>query len=615
MEITRTIPLNFDKYNSDPIGTLKDLLKELEDIYYITARSINNLDTGVSLVTPEECGCVGNGSSDDSDAFEAALVKSRGSILMLGPGKCYRITRTISAPLAGTYHIRGVGATYNVVGATTFLGSCILWDGDDPTDVMFDIGGGPIYISGVLQGSYEWQNNTTLEDFSILCNKGVKSLIYAHSQDNFTIRRIFVNGNGREDVRGVIDIRGTMSQPILNGITIYDVPKGYGIRLGDGACWAVLKNVAVQKTALCYWIGDTALYEAPWSVRGITFDTCSVEGSVINTMTPAAKFSIDQVDGDHLAGVTVLNVHDGTLYDEGDVIFIGRGDDCFEMNTVASISSNEITLVYTTEFAHSNHERVAIGTIGVHIGGGPTFPTVEVRAKHLMLNWVGCGIDAHNIQTLDLVELDVPSTYWAEPPILRVLYLDGDWTHVTLRDPYTTAPQHADYKFLEITNHANPGYFITWYGRLDRSGVTSPYQIDQSEIDGVYIGSDGIESLVPIPPKFRMLQMDYLGLMLRDTNLSPAGFRYSVGVSGSEVKLFEVGPSGTMALKDSSDNYIFSVDSDGTIYCTYRIQVPDSVVMTGAITAASAANSSIYVDSSDGKLYYKDYLGNSHALY
>jgi hypothetical protein len=564
------------------------------------------LPSSISIPSVKDYGAVGDGR-DDSDAIQ--LAANAGVGYFPGPG-VYRITKKINWAGAGIHHIYGDGAVYNdtiLPTLATVKGTLLVWDGT-ATDQMFDIGGGPIYVDGVLQSSYDWQNNTTVEDLSINCNKGAKSLIYAHSIDNFTLRRVFVNGGGREDVRGTFDIRGTMSQPIIEGVTVYNVPKGYGIRLGDGACWCRLQNCAIQKTALSYWIGDTPTYERPWAVRGISLNTCSVEGSVVNTDMPEVKFSISSVSGNHSSGVTAMNVADGTKFAVDDAVFIGREDDNFEMNTVESINGNALTLVYATDYAHATGQRIVAGTIGVHIGGRAGLSTIEISFKHPMFNWVGCGIDAHHIDGMKIDTPDWPSKF------KRGIYLDGDWLQVELMDPYTCAfPQDSDCKFLEITDHVSPGWFFTWRGRLDRSGVASPYQIDQTEFDGVYVGNDAIEGLNSLPPKFRFFQADYTGITLRETTVG-AGLKYAIGAPGTAVSMMKVGPSGTFIIGsqdnvDPADDVInFSVDSDGSVY--HRKQI----VLLSNCSAADASNNSIYVDSTNGTLYFKNWEGNSFSF-
>lgn len=558
--------------------------------------------TGMKEVRPEYWGAVGDGVTDDTAAVQKALTASVGRTLFLGERAGYRFTSGLQAPLAGSYHIKGMGAVYNssiVPGAVQ--GSCLIWDGDDD-ETMIDLGGGPLYINGVYQPGTAWQNNTTIEDFSIYCSSGAKSLIYAHSQDNFTARRIFVNGNERTDIRGAFDIRGTMSQPILEGNTIYGISKGYGFRLGDGACWARLLNNAVQKTALCYWIGDTPCTEKPWAVRGITFDNSSIEGSVIVPDTPAVKFSITAVNGSHAAGLTHIAVADGSKAVPGDTVFIGRGDNNFEMNTVTTIVGNTWNLVYPLEFNHATTERVAVGTIGIHIGGSDIMQTINVSTRKVMYNWVGCGVDAHHIDGLVLDEPDCPSK------CKRLIYLDGNWLNVTLKDPHTcNFPQDADYKLLEITDATVPGWFFTWFGRLDRSGMASPYQIDQTEFDGVYFGNDAIEGINVLPPKFRMFQSDYTGLVLRETTAG-AGFRYVIGPPGSPVTILNAGPEGTLTVGVGGVLNL-GVDALGGVYARKQI------TLLSNLQPSAANNNSFFIDEASGRLCFKMWNGTTWAVW
>jgi hypothetical protein len=450
-----------------------------------------------------DCGADPSGVADSTPAFQAGFILAQNNLLLIPQG-AYRITQKVSFALAGSISILGLGAAFNSTAIPTApYGSVIIWDGD-PADTMFEFGGGPLYINGVWQASTTWQNNVSLYGFTIHANKGAQSLVYVHDQDNFSAEKVFVNGFQQDTLRGVFDLRGTCSNFAFKGVTVFEATRAYAFRCGDGFVNSKFDRCCCQKTPMGYWFSDCHNYEKPWP-DGITeWQDCTFEGTVIQGQQSEPKWKVDAINGSFAAGVSVITVAHGALFAIGDDVFMGRGPDKFEMNYVTNVSGNNLTLKFPTDYAHSTTEMIKAGSIGIHCGSGQGMTTTLMN-RHCMYNWVGCGIDAHDLSNITIDTAIVPGG------IKRLLLLDGDVNNIYLLNPDIWPKTYTDYKIWEITDRGNV-FDFNWYGKPDRSGQTEPYLNAQGEGDFNYIGSfqqtSGASSL---PPGFRGLTFDSIG--------------------------------------------------------------------------------------------------------
>lgn len=483
------------------------------------------------------------GVTDMTNAFSAALA-SCGRLRMLD-NSAYLLSDTVIGDGAGSYSVEGVRSVFNadLVPASP-KGSLVIWDGD--ADVpMFEFGGRPLYIAGVFQEDNDWQNNVSIKNFTVHIKAPLLHAFYIHDGDNLDCKSMFVNGFGEAGLRGVFDCRGTVSNARFKHVTVYDVPHGYGWRMGDAFVNAEFNQCCTQKTALGYWIGDTLTYEKPYPDGMTVFRTSSCEGTVTGG-SPTIKFVVDTVNDTHLAGVTELTVADGTKFAAEDNVWIGRGtggSDLFEMNYITEVNGNVLTLAYPTEYAHDVGEPIKGGTsLGFHIGGSNVGQSTGVTLDHCMINWVGCGIDVHYSCNLNLLNPRVPGK------VKTFLYLDDDVNNVVLHNPDIWDGKDADYKFLQCRTGATGIYDIFWYGKPDRSGVAYPYDFEpDTDGDYYYIGSQLQTGRLPVelPKYFRAITFDNTyGLRLRETE-NAVGLFYHVGEESVKKLMFGCEADGT----------------------------------------------------------------------
>jgi len=533
--------------------------------------------TGSNGCSPGWFGAVGDGVTDDSDAIQACINASNGGRILF-PCGIFRYTQKITAlssPIRGSWIFQGQGSTF-YWDTNGPMGTALMWDGDDAGVETIELGafGKPLFIDGVTQSAnWPWgQFNYQFKDMAVLLKKGCKSFLYAHDQDGVQIDSVYVDGQGNKDIRGVFDFRGSSNNMRFQQLTMANVPCGYGIRAGDGASnWGAYQPI-IQDVALAYWIGDTNVYEDPYHNGNITIEDSTFEG-----VSGDGKFSVSALAATAMAGDIAISVADGSLFAVDDPVYIGRGDNNFEMNRVMLVNSNVLTLAYPLEYSHFYGEPVKAGRIGVHIGRSSNrmgrAQAIEIRRP--MFDRYGCCIDAHDVEGL---KITLP-TFVSR--LQRGFYLDGECQNITLEVPHVLANQLSTWRLFEITNRGGV-YNIVWLGGADKSGVVQPYINDQGEIASWYIGDFAqTNGNSEFPPYFRGLSFNAAeGIVFRETD-GAVGVKYKTGYGAGNVN-FQVTPGGEVKCLHSMPKYGMVVSTpDGTKQ--YRIWVNDQGAVTSTL--------------------------------
>jgi len=468
-------------------------------------------------------GAAGDGTTDDTDAVNAAILAGDGGVVMFFAG-LFLITDTVlntAVGNRGALLLKGVGSTYHTTSTpTSSHGTTLIWDGDED-GTMFEFGSAsPIWIGGVLQSYSYAQFNNQMTDMSIIFHSGIERVVYVHDQDGFQAERMYIDGHSRKTIRGVFDYRGSVNNIKMDQVTISNIPNGYGIRNGDGSTNTQYDQVFIGNVGLGLWIGDTATYEDPYQNSSFTYSNGTFEG-----FSGEGKFEISELSAGASSGAYTIDLitGGGLLCDVDDPIYIGRGEDNFEMNKIESISSNEITLTYPLEYTHISSEIVKVGSIGVHLGNSSASAgrTADIVIDRPMFDKYGCGIDVHDVNGLDIRNPIFTSDNQ------RGLYIDGDTQNIDLRNPIVLANQLTTWRLFEITAEGSTWDF-RWWGGADAGDVSQPYINSQGECNGTYIGS--LQQVSgSLPAYFRGLSFDSNGIVVEEATASTAqGFTYKV---------------------------------------------------------------------------------------
>lgn len=544
-------------------------------------------------------------TTDATEAIRAAAATGSG-VMKFGRG-IYRYTDRIlfAQSLRGGWILEGEGAGFKNWPLPTNEGTILVWDGDDATLSTMEFGDPdhPLFVAGDSQPA-SWpfgQFNVRLKNISIVMNKGCKSVAYVHDQDGFQIDSVYVDGRSRNDVRGIFDFRGCSNNMTIKQLTVGNLPNGYGLRAGDGASNWAAHEVFMEGVALPYWIGDVEVAEDPYATGNITIADSTFEG-----LTGDGKFVVSTLGAVVAAGATEIVVADGSLFDAGDPIYIGRGYNNFEMNRVDTAVGNTITLGYPLEFAHAGGEPVKAGRIGVHIGANSArfTRTQAITIRRPMFDRTGCCIDAHDTQGLTIEEPQFTSR------LQRGLYLDGQVQNVILRNPTVVPGQLATWRLFEITDRGGVFNFL-WLVGADRSGLAQPYINAQGDIGGQYIGDfTQTEGVSGLPAYFRALQMTAQdGIVLQESD-GAIGLKYRTGVFGEEVDNFTVSPGGDI------DN-AGGVTSGGTISSGGDLTAAGDATITGLIKSTASAVESRFGaiwTTPDGTKRYSIYIDNAGVI-
>lgn len=434
----------------------------------------------------------------------------------------------------GGYILKGAGCALHLSAATTTgKGTTLRWTGLS-TATGFDLGQGPTYIDGVYQSFDDYQFGNKLTDFSVVYETGIARTIYIHDQDNTVIQNVYFDAFSRNDVRGVIDARGTINNVKLDQIIFANIINGYCIRAGDGATNWQCNQVFVENCALGYWIGDVVAYQDPYQNGMISITDGTFEG-----LSGAGKFIVTTLNGGISSGVTALTVTDSTGMVVGDPIFLDRGNSKFEMNRITNINGNNLTLAYNTEYTHLTGVIVIIGEIGVYCGYSSISSgrTTGIRLVRPMFDKIGCGIFAHDVECIDVY---MPTFITS---MVRGLYIDGSVQNLNLVNPRVLDGMPADWRLFEITDRGGT-YNFNWLGGADKSGVSEPYINSQGELDSFFIGSfaqTGGDS--SFPQYFRGVTFDGTdGIILRESE-GAVGLKYRTGAAPGNDN-FTVTPAG-----------------------------------------------------------------------
>lgn len=258
-------------------------------------------------------------------------------------------------------------------------------------------------------------------------------------------------------------------------------------------------------------------------------------------------------------------------------MYIGRGDNNFEMNRVVLVNKNVLTLAYPLEYAHLYGDPVKAGRIGIHIGRSSTRMgrTQVIEIRRPMFDRYGCCIEAHDVEGL---KVTLPAFV---SRIQRGFYFDGECQNITLEAPHVLSNQLSTWRLFEITNRGGV-YNIFWLGGSDKSGIVQPYINSQGEIASWYIGdftqtNDDSE----FPSFFRGLSFNATdGIVLRETD-GALGIKYKTGYGAGSIN-FQVTPGGEVHCMHSMPQYGTVVHTpDGTK--RYRIWVNDQGAVTSTL--------------------------------
>ncbi|KAA0894152.1 hypothetical protein [Oryzomonas rubra] len=533
--------------------------------------------TGSNGCSPGWFGAIGDGVTDDSDAIQACINASNGGRILF-PCGIFRYTKKITAPsspIRGSWIFQGQGSTF-YWDTNGPMGTALMWDGDDDSIDTIELGaiGKPLAIDGVSQtANWPWgQFNYQFKDMAVLLKKGCKSFLYAHDQDGVQIENVYVDGQGNKLIRGVFDFRGSSNNMRMQQLTMANIPCGYGIRVGDGASnWGAYQPI-VQNVALAYWIGDTKVYEDSYQNGNITIEDSTFEG-----VSGDGQFLVSTLVASTSNSDISVNVANGSLFTVDDPVYIGRGDNNFEMNRVTLVNNNVLTLAYPLEYDHLYGDPIKAGRIGVHIGRSSTrmgrAQAIEIRRP--MFDRYGCCIEAHDVEGLKIVLPTFVSR------IQRGFYFDGECQNITLEVPHVLGNQLSTWRLFEITNRGGV-YNIIWLGGADKSGVVQPYINNQGEIASWYIGDfTQTNGNSEFPSYFRGLSFNAVeGIVLRETD-GALGVKYKTG-SGTGNVNFQVTPGGEVHCLHSMSKYGMVVSTpDGTKQ--YRIWVNDQGAVTSTL--------------------------------
>ena len=419
--------------------------------------------------------------SDITDGLQGAYNSMPGAHIMVAPGVyewSAEITNTATNNRGG-YILEGAGCVLHpAVDTTLGRGTTLRWTGS-ATNTGFDLGQGPTYIGGVLQSTTNYHFGNQVRNISIVFETGIERCFYLHDQDNTTFQNVYFDAFNRNDVRGIIDARGTVNNVKLDQVIFANVPNGYTVRAGDGATNWEIDQIFVENCALGVWLGDVPAYQDPYQTGIITIRDSTFEG-----LSGDGKFVVTTLNGAESAAITEITVTDSTGMAEGDPIYLDHGDSKFEMNRISGISGNDLTLAYDTEYAHDSGVIVLVGEIGIYSGysGSTSGRTTSLRIVRPMFDRIGCGIALHDTESVEIIQPNFVTS------MVRGLYLDGNVQNITLNNPRVWAGMPSTWRLFEITSRGGT-YNFNWIGGVDKSGVSEPYINNQGEIDGFYIGS------------------------------------------------------------------------------------------------------------------------------
>lgn len=543
--------------------------------YPVKPWEIGVTDTRFIYGHVDRYGAVGDRTTDDTVAMNRAIIGSRGGTIRFG-AKSYRYTGQLqfrADGVRGGWILQGEGSTLGWSG-TTHVGTELFWDGDDATIDTMDFGypGKPLYIAGVAQSNWQYgQFNNQIRDLTITTNKGCKSIAYVHDQDGFQVRSVYIEGQSRNDVRGVFDCRGTANNMRFEQLTVMQLPNAYGIRAGDASNNWRGDQVFMEGVGLPYWIGDTPIYQDSYPSGNVTLEDCTFEGLdaegkfIVTTLAAAAAVNAVSVTLTSATGMAI-----------GDPIYLGKGSNKFEMNRITSVAGNVVGLAYGLDFAHTIGEPIKAGNIAIHIGEASSLQgrQLTVNVVRPMFDRYGCCIDASRLEGLNIITPKFVSY------LVRGLYLDGDCQNILLQNPMVLAQQFTTWKLFEITDRGNT-YNFTWLMGADKSGRATPYINNQGDVAGFFIGDfEQTLGVSGFPPYFRGLTFNPTdGIVLRETE-GAAGFKYRTGPEGSANDNFGVSPGGDLHAVTLSTTYgLYMKTPDGAH--TYKVWINDS----GAITS------------------------------
>jgi len=568
-------------------GTLESSLSRI----FTGSGSVKFGDQAYREVNSVWWGGKGDYLTDNTASLQAASNAIIGGIINLPPGRCKFGSKVTfgNTGSRGAYTIKGCGTTFHLTNTpTTANGTTIIWTGS-ATGTLFEFGGGPLYIAGVSQGFDTAQFGNKIQDLSIIFQSGITSVFYVHDQDSFQLINMFIDGLGEKAIRGVTDFRGAVNNIRLQQVTMANIPNGYGVRIGDGSDNNLFDQVFMENVGLSYWIGDTKVYEDPYQNGRTTWSECTFEG-----LSGEGKFSVNTLNAAVTAGNTSVVVVDGTLFAVDDPVYIDRLHDKFEMNRVVSVSTNTLNLAYALEYDHASGAIIKAGRIGVHAGKSSTGTgrTTNLSFKGCMWDRIGCCIDAHNVENINI---DHPFFVSNQK---RGMFFDGDVQNITLINPRVLGDQLAAWRLFEITSRGGT-YNFHWFGGADKSGVVTPYINSQGDIDGFYIGSFK-QTTSGYPAYFRGITFDSNGIILRETD-SAIGLKYQTGANTN----FEVTPAGLGKFNSGIEIYggNFSANSSGQ---THQVSYADFGDI-GAPAAPAAGKNRLFFERwgspSKGHLY------------
>jgi hypothetical protein len=239
---------------------------------YYNARLNLTVLAGSYKITPEAYGAVGNGTTDDTDAFLAAsqaLTDASGGMLILTSGKTYRVGKQT--------HVSGQYPYYqykNMIWTHDAYKRKVIIDGNNATLKLND---------GLHFGSFDKSTgvvyNPTLPFTDYDYNVGVGNIIQIRNCDDVEIKDVTIDGNidgielgglwgdqGRQCIGSGIDLYTNAKVNISNVYTHHNALDGIivgweGVVTGGATTPHVLDNIRSEYNARqgLSWVGGTSL--------------------------------------------------------------------------------------------------------------------------------------------------------------------------------------------------------------------------------------------------------------------------------------------------------------------------------------------------------------------